>query len=93
MPGNWCIILDHLNFMIIWDTPRIPLDHFIDELEFILSFLDELLDLATTESLLDILPILFFLADLEPVPRETLHRLTVPFVLRHRLDLLQCLPV
>lgn len=71
----------------------IQTDHFVDESELVTGLLNKLLDLAASELLLDGLPVLLFLAHLEPVPREALHGLPVPLVLRHCLDLLQRLRV
>jgi hypothetical protein len=68
-------------------------DHFADESELVASLLDELLDLATAEALLDVLPVLLLVAHLEPLRGEALHGLPVALVLRHRLDLLQRLRV
>ncbi|KAK7302890.1 hypothetical protein RJT34_13787 [Clitoria ternatea] len=52
---------------------------------------DEFLNLSTTETFLDGFPVMLLLAHLEPVPREALNGLAVPFVFWNLLDLLQCL--
>lgn len=64
-------------------------DHLGDELELVLGLLDELLDLAAADAVLDALPVVLLLADLEAVAGEGLDGLAVALVLGDGLDLLE----
>jgi hypothetical protein len=64
-------------------------DHLADELELVLGLLDELLDLAAADAVLDALPVLLLLADLEAVAGEGLDGLPVALVLGDGLDLVE----
>ena len=68
-------------------------DHFPNKSELVTRFLDELLDLAASEALLDYFPIFLLLADLQTVACEALHGLTVALILGYDLDLRQGLVI
>lgn len=81
MLGNWSIVLNNFTLIVFGNTPWVPLDHFVDELELVLGLFDELFDLTATETLLDDFPVLLFLAYLQAMAREALDGLTVAFIL------------
>jgi hypothetical protein len=71
------------------DSKETRTNHLVDELELVLSLLDELLHLPASDFVLDALPVVLLLADLEPVLGEGLDGLAVALVLGDGLDLLE----
>lgn len=71
------------------DSKESRTNHLVDELELVLSLLDQLLHLPASDFVLDALPVVLLLTDLEPVLGEGLNGFAVALVLGDGLDLLE----
>jgi hypothetical protein len=63
---NGVVILDNLYLVTLRNLPGLPFRHLWDELQLVLRLHYQLLHLPTLDLLLNVLPILFLLADLKP---------------------------